>query len=213
MTICSSSPSQNIVLPLRSGKYQSGNLHLQTHVSLRSSLAILHVFEATIKVPKFASFKMVEKGSQTQRPVSELNFTISESINQLLQWLTGSFVLTVPLQVEGLLNYIYFRCLILTIVTQASVDKIKAFFVGSMKLGESRPSEANNHLGCEPLHINAATVIEAKTNIKRLAVRIRCNSIDLAAEIVQDLATQLNIVDLESTAEFPEELEKFSEVY
>jgi Bardet-Biedl syndrome 2 protein len=118
ITICNSAPTQSVVLPLRSSKYQGGSLQiqvnhndffwsnclhmltiLQTHISLRSSLAALHVFEASIKVPKFAAFKMVEKSSQTPNPTSEINFAVSESINQLLQWLTNSFVLTLPLQV------------------------------------------------------------------------------------------------------------------
>lgn len=46
----------------------------------------------------------------------------------------------------------------------------------------------------------------------RLAVRIRCDSMDLAADIVQDLARFFNITELESEADFPLELQQFEEV-
>jgi hypothetical protein len=99
------------------------------------------------------------------------------------------------------------------------VEKLKAYFVSAAhnptNNGAPRsqpPSESNNYEGCQPLHIQATTILDPKTSTKRLAVRIRCDSIDLAAELVQDIAKALHVTDLESTADFPEEINKFAEV-
>ena len=45
-----------------------------------------------------------------------------------------------------------------------------------------------------------------------MALRIRCNTMELASELVQDLAKFLGVSDLESEVDFPEDFAKFEEV-
>ena len=45
-----------------------------------------------------------------------------------------------------------------------------------------------------------------------LRVRLQCDSMELAAELVQDLARYFKLEELESEADFPEELRAFEEV-
>lgn len=45
-----------------------------------------------------------------------------------------------------------------------------------------------------------------------LRVRLQCNSMDLAAELVQDLAKYFKLDELESEADFPAEFREFEEV-
>lgn len=45
-----------------------------------------------------------------------------------------------------------------------------------------------------------------------LRIRLQCNSMDLAAELVQDLAKYFKLEELESEADFPAEFREFEEV-
>jgi hypothetical protein len=45
-----------------------------------------------------------------------------------------------------------------------------------------------------------------------LQVRLCCDSMELAADIVQDLARHFKVDELESEADFPEEFKEFEEV-
>jgi hypothetical protein len=49
----------------------------------------------------------------------------------------------------------------------------------------------------------------AKGNLR---LRIRCDDLDLAADLVQDLAKFFKISELEAEADFPDEFQKFEEV-
>ena len=81
---------------------------------------------------------------------------------------------------------------------------------GSNKSSSS--SRKQNYQGCAPLHIQAVNVDDQKSGKRMVKIRFRCNSMDLAAELIQDMAKHLNITDLEATADFPDELSKFEEV-
>ena len=83
-------------------------------------------------------------------------------------------------------------------IKQATSDKLKAYFVsvcgprpgGATGAGESAAG-AGAASGGQPLHILAASTPATDTlggGGTRLAVRIRCNSMELAADIIQDLA-------------------------
>jgi hypothetical protein len=62
-----------------------------------------------------------------------------------------------------------------------------------------------------PLHI-LANRVEDQGGKGNLRVRIRCDDLDLAADLVQDLAKFFKISELESEADFPDEFHKFEEV-
>lgn len=65
-------------------------------------------------------------------------------------------------------------------------------------------------LDSELLVIHIINVSEAGQS--HLKVRISCQSMDLAAELVQDLARYFQLEELESEADFPAELQAFEEV-
>ena len=62
----------------------------------------------------------------------------------------------------------------------------------------------------ELLVISIQNVSEAGQS--HLRVRLQCQSMDLAAELVQDLARYFKLEELESEADFPAELLAFEEV-
>lgn len=62
--------SKVAVLPLRPVKYSPCQLRIQTHVAARSLNTVLHVFEATVSLPKFAAFRYVEDASAFRNPTS-----------------------------------------------------------------------------------------------------------------------------------------------
>jgi len=68
-----------------------------------------------------------------------------------------------------------------------------------------------------PLLIDAELLVISMTNVSEggqshLRVRLSCQSMDLAAELVQDLARYFQLDELESEADFPAELQAFEEV-
>lgn len=62
--------------------------------------------------------------------------------------------------------------------------------------------------------LNSPVQIHAKSSgLQQIVeVRLRLSSLELAGEIVQDLAAALNVRELESTSDFPDELEALKEV-
>lgn len=62
--------SKVAVLPLRPVKYNPCDLRIQTHVAARSLNTVLHVFEATVQLPKFAAFRYLEDASAFRNPSS-----------------------------------------------------------------------------------------------------------------------------------------------
>jgi Bardet-Biedl syndrome 2 protein len=66
--------------------------------------------------------------------------------------------------------------------------------------------------GIQPLHIIANLKSDGDKNGSVLVVKIRCNSMDLAGDIIQDMANYFKFTDLESEADFPDEMQRFEEV-
>jgi hypothetical protein len=77
-----------------------------------------------------------------------------------------------------------------------NVDKLKACFVCVSK-------------GNEPLHILAS---RQEGEESCLIVKILCERIELASEIIQDIAKYFKITELDSEADFPNEMLDFEEV-
>jgi hypothetical protein len=66
-------------------------------------------------------------------------------------------------------------------------------------------------------HADADVLVVSIQNVSEggqshLRVRLQCQSMDLAAELVQDLARYFKLEELESEADFPAELQAFEEV-
>ena len=98
------------------------------------------------------------------------------------------------------------------IIQAINGDKIKICFVHVCKhiptLVLNETMQETIHL---PLHIlgNKVSTDDGKPCFR---VRIRCDDMELAADLVQDMAKFFKIIELEAEADFPEELARFEEV-
>jgi hypothetical protein len=66
------------------------------------------------------------------------------------------------------------------------------------------------HPDADVLVVNIQNVSEGGQS--HLRIRLQCQSMDLAAELVQDLTRYFKLEELESEADFPAELQAFEEV-
>ena len=197
--------SRVAAISLRPTKNQPCTLRVQTHVSPRAYTAQLHVFESEVHVPRFSAFKMIDESKNTLEPNSQVTVRINESLERLLDWVKTAFLLSSHLvKVNG--------------------DKVKICFVsvcrpskhadaspggaGGPTRGGARAQEVYEP---QPLHIvgNKAATDDGKPGLR---VRIRCDDMDLAADVIQDLARYFKIGELDAEADFPEDLAKFEEV-
>lgn len=122
-----------------------------------------------------------EQKNNTLEPNSQVTLRINESIERLLDWIKSAFLFSdiVPINFTG--------------------DKVKICFVSvcrpSKHAKAQTVSSSGNHRNrnhepqfiSQPLHIvaNKVTVDDGKPNLR---VRIRCDDMDLAADLIQDLA-------------------------
>lgn len=161
--------------------------------------------ESTLTLPKFANFKMVASSSNTPTPGSQVTIYINFTTQRLLEWISSVFIIPTPIKVTSFsLNF----CVLVLPMGQTSGDKLKAYFVSC-----SIPVRRPENFQPQPIHIHATTTSDQSTGKSILAVRFRCNNMELAAELVQDLAKFLGLSDLESEADFPEDLALFEEVF
>ena len=61
---------------------------------------------------------------------------------------------------------------------------------------------------------NALLFISAKHSVSGagMEVKIKCEKMELAADLIQDMAKFMQITELESIADFPDEISAFAEV-
>ena len=192
-------------ISLRPTKNQPCTLRVQTHVSPRAYAAQLHVFESEVQVPRFSAFKMIDESKNRLEPNSQVTVRVNESLERLLDWVKTAFLLSSQLvKING--------------------DKVKICFVsvcrpskqadtplagaGGAGRGGQRMQEVYEP---QPLHIvgNKAATDDGKPGLR---VRIRCDDMDLAADLIQDMARYFKIGELDAEADFPEDLAKFEEV-
>ena len=185
--------NKSAVLPLRPSKNQSGHLRVQTHITGRAggypAGSQLLVFENVIQVPKFSVFKILGKTSTVAVPASSVTLRINESVARIADWVNFSFL--IPAGSSKALK--------------PSSDGLKVGFKSVCKRKLFGSEEA-----LEVLFIMAFAPVEKNGLLK---IKIQCDSMELAADVVQDLAKFFKISDtLESRADFPVELKKFEEV-
>ena len=122
-----------------------------------------------------------EQKNNKLEPNSQVTLRINESIERLMDWIKSAFLFSdiVPISATG--------------------DKVKICFVSvcrpSKHVTTQPVSSSGNHRNRnldpqfipQPLHIvaNKVTVDDGKPNLR---VRIRCDDMDLAADLIQDLA-------------------------
>lgn len=203
--------SKEAVLPLRLNKMLKGKLRLQTHLNLRglgigtagtkastsASSNQLAVVEVDIEVPKFVAFRQITETRGREKPKGCVVVNIPETTTKLAEFVTNNFLLPHPVVVNA--------------------EKFKALFVSALPPpatngpegaeGQGQPSAYAKRFRTSgsPLYILAQTSEDERS----IAVSVHCNSMDLAAEIVQELARYFNLDEMRADVDFPEELEYF----
>jgi len=177
------------------------SLRIQVHVSVRGYATHFHVIEETVNVPRFSRFCSVPENKEIPLPTSKVSFVVNENVSRVYAWLQSSFI--IPARGGSGIK-----------ITSAN-DKLKAYFVAvcppivDVKVGVE--------LGFQVLYIYASLQSGSSSSSSGggstgLKVDVFCDSMDLAAEIVQDIARFLNIDDLESEANFPAEMKLFEDI-
>eukprot|EP01034_Spumella_vulgaris_P021413 gene21413-27443_t len=196
--------SKLAVLPLKPAKHCPCTLRIQTHVATRSLGAQLHVFESDVVVPRFSVFKQLDKdalGGEYAAPSGKVIFSVRESIDRLVTWMETAFLIKTPIKA-------------------ATAEKLQVYFTAVCRIEDQQGAKASGRpqireqtertVAEASLSISVAKVTEAgQTHCK---VRIQCDSMELASDLVQDIARHFAIAELDSEAEFPAEFAQFEEV-
>lgn len=203
LVVSPASLSKSAILPFRPSKNQSGKLRIQTHVSVRSNYgshsqahnsAQLYVFESVVEIPKFSIFKLLEEGDPCTDPVSMVTLKLNESVARIADWVKSAFLLPNSIRYTKDALTLKFR----------SVCQIASL---QMEQETSGTGKGDDELRVLVLSAQAPT---EKGGLMR--VMIRCNSMELASDIIQDIAKYLKISELETVADFPLEIAYFEEV-
>jgi hypothetical protein len=94
--------SKLAVLPLKPAKHCPCALRIQTHVATRSLGAQLYVFETDVLLPRFSVFKQLGSDSMDQyaAPSGKVIFSVNDSIDRLVMWIQGAFLIRTPIKVR-----------------------------------------------------------------------------------------------------------------
>ena len=203
--------SKEALLPLRPNKMLKGKLRVQTHLNLRGVTAAtngnkassstssnhLAVIEVDIEVPKFVAFRQITETRGREKPKGCVVVNIPETTHTLAEFITSNFLLPHPMVV----NEEKLKALFVTVLPPSSTN------LSSEVEGQSKSSiYAEKFRECgSPLYILAQTSEDGCS----IAVSVHCNSMDLAAEVVQELARYFNIDEMSADVDFPEEMEYF----
>eukprot|EP00607_Mallomonas_marina_P009864 CAMPEP_0182420674 /NCGR_PEP_ID=MMETSP1167-20130531/5644_1 /TAXON_ID=2988 /ORGANISM="Mallomonas Sp, Strain CCMP3275" /LENGTH=760 /DNA_ID=CAMNT_0024596939 /DNA_START=242 /DNA_END=2524 /DNA_ORIENTATION=+ len=186
--------SKTVVLPLHPVRNIPCSIRIQAHLTVRGYPTSLHVMEADVLLPRFAAFLQLMEGTALSTPSSLVSFSIYESTDKLHDWMQNAFVLNQPVK--------YSR------------DRLKAAFLavcGARKKDSITDGAVINGgiLEGENIVFNVTAADGANNKGGRLNVQIRCDSMDVAGDLIQDIARFMNITELESTANFPNEAAQF----
>lgn len=209
LVVSPASLSKTAVLPFRPSKNQAGSLRIQTHVSVRGSYgshsqahnaAQLHVFETVVDIPKFSVFKLQAAADSVAEPVSAVTLVLNESTARLVEWVKSAFLLppreSLAIGKDGL------RLCFRSVCRTASL--------ASPEAGAGQPGEQDG-----PEQQRQVLMISAQASAGKggmLRVTIRCDSMELASDIVQDIAKFFRVAELDTDADFPLEMAFFEEV-
>jgi len=185
LTVTPSLPTRQSSVLIRPLRNAPCCLRIQTHVAVRGFNNNMHVFEEMISVPKFASFAQLTEANQVTAPVSHVDFRINEDLSRFVSWMQSSFILFSSPKIAQ--------------------DKLRMHFISvSPALGQAESSQTATE-GI-PLFL-LATKEEGG-----IGVQVRCDNMELAADVVQDIAKFFKISELDSFVEFPQEMEQLEDV-
>ncbi len=202
LTITPPSPSSMIVVPLHPLQNQKCKLRGQVYIAPRINSEILHVEEMDIILPRFSIFHHLKDSSAMPRLDSTgVAFKLNESAKRFEEWLDESFFVKESVRRK---------------------DKLKAAFIGvcknNIKSSDTVKNNSNSNLNLEDALIDTSEVGEpllilAKEDMEGsntvLHITIRCYSMQLAGEIIQDIGHFFDVQELESLATFPSEMSDF----
>ncbi|KAG5189518.1 ciliary BBSome complex subunit 2 [Tribonema minus] len=145
----------------------------------------LFVLETDAHISKFAPFVPLPPAGVAAAPPppsGQLTFTVPEQPARVLRWLEDAFLIADARLLDA-----------------AGPAEVAARFCAVA-------------CGAAGGRAGALLWVGARRAAEGAQVQVRCDRLDLAGEVVQDLATYLKVTDLESVADFPEELGVFRRV-
>ena len=148
-----------------------------------------------------------------------MSLQLEEDLGRIIAWIQSSFIVFSNLKVSTLLPFCLSSVLSsplpsvlssplsspVSSVFQIYQDKMRAHFAGV----KPHPDHADNKKGYQgvPLFIFASREAGGHTS-----VQVRCDDMELTAEVVQDLAAFFQLRELESVVNFPKEMSHFEQV-
>lgn len=183
--------SRATTLPLRPTRNQPATVRVQSHIASRSLTSYLHIFEKDIQIPRFASFAVVPDTSRLTIDGNGVVFVVKEAVERFVSYLNGAFIL--PNKLTPI----------------AGEERFSIGFV-SVRDESSNPNSNRTSTGPDNLMISAQRFTEGGQTMTR--VRVRCTSIDLAGDIIQDMADYFSWTDISTQADFPAEFQAFEDV-
>jgi Bardet-Biedl syndrome 2 protein len=202
--------SKSAILPLKPNRNAGCKLRIQTHVATRSLGQQIHVFETDIEIPKFSAFTQVADLSQYSTPAGSVKFMVREPIDRFISWMNSSFILKNPIQSSSSTSE-KFKIGFLSVCPTTNNDKIVS---NPGNAANSRSTKKNNNFvtSADGELVILTFVKSSENNQTVTKVKLSCDNIDLAADIIQDFSKQFNWEELDSEADFPSDFEKFEEV-
>lgn len=202
--------SKTAILPLRPNRNAACKIRVQSHIAARSLGAQIHVFEKDIEIPKFAVFCQLQELSQYTIPVGTVKFSARESIERFVSWMKESFILRFNLS-----NYDdRLKIGFLSVCrTSSGLLETKGGNKNTNALNNSNSFKKSGDALASEGELVVLSFLKASESGQGLTkVKINCDNMELAADIMQDLAKYMKWDELDSEADFPAEFEKFEEV-
>lgn len=187
--------SRVALLPLRPTKNTPCTLRIQTHVATRSLGAQLHVFESDVLLPRFSVFRYLPDPGDLVVPKTGVTFSLREPVDRIVSWICSVFIVEKPVRIA------------------ATSEGLKVHFVSVCQVGEPPKVKTSAPLVGGTQQALVICVVPGRESGQTSAqVRFQCESMDLAADLTQDLAKFCGLAELDSVADFPSELVQFEEV-
>jgi Bardet-Biedl syndrome 2 protein len=200
-----------VSLPLRPQKMQPGKLRIQTHLSPRGfGSNNVNVLEVDVPIVRFLGFKQLTESKTRPKPTGVVIINVEETTAKLAEWIQNNFLLPNPLKY----NNEKLTALFCSVVPPLSKQRFD-------EEGDENDSDTsqNNVTGrrneyAETFNkVGTPLYILCKNNGNGyLTVSVHTNSMELAAEVIQDIAKFLQITEMNAEVDFPNEFEYFQGV-
>lgn len=173
---------RSATLSFRPSRNQPAKLRIQTHIASRSLTTYLHVFETDITVPRFAAFCQLDEPYPNDFVGNGVIFSVKEGLERFVSYFSSSFLLNFPPP-----------------STSSELQQLKFCF-------QSVKANANR----DYLKISGVRQRENTQTISR--IRIQCDSMELAGDLLQDMAKYFGWSQLSSEADFPKDFATLEDV-